>query len=65
MIDELKQEQKVLDTLATGWSQFLDLPEMHPQDKIEFMHAIHVCQNIVLAREAQRRRAKECAEAKL
>lgn len=47
--------------LAAAWDSFLQLPELHQWDRIEFMHSIHVAQNIVMARNA----AAELAAIKL
>ena len=43
-------EQEVLDSLADAWNKYIRLQEQHPEDRTEFMRAIHVAQNIVLAR---------------
>ena len=47
-----QQEQTCLNTLADAWDKFLELPSLHPWHSMEFMHAIHVAQNIVLSRPA-------------
>jgi hypothetical protein len=57
-------ESNVLRQLAEAWNQYIELPEVHPQDRDEFMRAIHAAQNIVLARpatkiEMEKRKAKE------
>lgn len=51
-------ESTVLDMLADVWDEYLRLPELHPQDKVEFMQAIHAAQNIVMARPVQRQQAE-------
>ncbi|MBC8273391.1 MAG: hypothetical protein H8E40_00260 [Chloroflexi bacterium] len=48
------QEKRVLELLADAYNLFLELEERHPCDAQEFMQAIHVAQNIVLARAALR-----------
>lgn len=54
MIVMLIDEKKVLDLLGQAATEFSRLAMMHPADLHEFAHAIHLCQNIVLAREGQR-----------
>ena len=46
----LTDEQSCLGLLAQAWNKFLDLEELHPAHKNEFMMAIHAAQNIILAR---------------
>jgi hypothetical protein len=43
-------EQRVVAVLGQAWNMFLELPDLHPSDRQEFMQAIHQAQNIVLAR---------------
>lgn len=50
-----EDEQKVLEALAEAWRLFLALPTQHKWDQVEFMHAIHRAQHIVLARPAMRK----------
>jgi hypothetical protein len=51
MSDKLLSPETVcLNTLADAWNQFLVLDELHEWDRTEFMHAIHACQHIVMAR---------------
>jgi hypothetical protein len=45
-------ETCVLTLLADAWNMFVKLPELHPWDRQEFMHAIHDAQRIVLSRPA-------------
>lgn len=45
-----KQEQDVMDSLVKAWNGFVELPVLHPWHNQEFMHAIHECQMIVMAR---------------
>jgi hypothetical protein len=49
-----KDEHKVMCHLVETWNAFLELPEMHPSHRQEFMQAIHAAQRIVLARPALR-----------
>ena len=48
------EEVEVLDTLRDAWNQFNSLQELHPQDKQEFLSAIHRAQDIVMSRPVQR-----------
>ena len=52
-------EEKVLMMLAEVWNEFLKLPVEHPMEQQEFCSSIHVCQNMVLSREARRDLAKK------
>jgi hypothetical protein len=54
-----EDEQKVLEALAEAWRLFLRLPVQHKWDQVEFMHAIHRAQHIVLARPAMRKGKSE------
>lgn len=47
-------EIDALDKLADAWNAFNKLPELHPDDKGDFRHAVHQAQNIVMARVALR-----------
>lgn len=47
-------ELDVLDKLVDAWNRFITLPPYHLTDTGEFAQAIHVCQNIVMARLAVR-----------
>jgi hypothetical protein len=49
-----RDERLICDCLAAAWRLFLTLPELHQWDRVEFMHAIHEAQRIVLARPAVR-----------
>lgn len=49
-----EEESSVLRKLAAAWSEFIKLPEIHGSDNSEFLLAIHMAQNIVLARPATR-----------
>jgi len=48
------QEKEILDLLALAWNEFLHLEEQHPQDKMEFMRAIHQAQHLIMIRETRR-----------
>ena len=48
------QENECLKALAEIWNRFLELPVLHDWDRVEFMHAIHICQNVVSARPCLR-----------
>ncbi len=43
-------ENIVLHTLANAWNEFLTLPELYSSDKREFQSAIHLAQNLIIAR---------------
>lgn len=47
-------EMSILNLLGTAYSEFQTLPAEHPDDLKEFALAIHMAQNIVLAREGLR-----------
>lgn len=49
-----KEEQDVMDSLVKAWNDFLELPVYHQWDQQEFMHGIHQCQKIIMARPSQR-----------
>ena len=49
-----EQELAVLNKLAEAWNLYLTLPEQNPNDRTEFMYAIHQAQNQVLARSGVR-----------
>jgi hypothetical protein len=51
-----KEEQGVMNLLATAWNAFVELPSLHEWDRREFMHAIHNAQNIVMSRPVLRER---------
>jgi hypothetical protein len=52
MRDLTTDEKVVIQTLGDAFNEFQQLPEVHPWDSEEFMHAIHAAQSIVLARPA-------------
>jgi hypothetical protein len=43
-------ERKIVDLLAEAFNAFVKLVVIHPSDNLEFCHAIHVAQNIILSR---------------
>ncbi len=51
-------EQKAIDALAEAWNLFIALPELHPWDQREFMHAINAAQRVILSRPALREAAE-------
>lgn len=46
------KERTALDALALASRMVARLPMVHPADQAEFVHHMHACQNIVLARPA-------------
>ncbi|MFA5166630.1 MAG: hypothetical protein WC449_05095 [Candidatus Paceibacterota bacterium] len=44
------EEQTIIEMLTDVWNLFLELPELHRSDTVEFMQGIHLLQNIILAR---------------
>lgn len=46
------QEKEALNALGAAATLFFKLPAVHPSDRVEFVHHMHACQNIVLARPA-------------
>lgn len=48
------KEQMVAQLLGDAWNLYLTLPVEHPMGRDEFCRAIHLCQNMVLARPAIR-----------
>lgn len=49
-----EQEKSVIDSLVEAWNRFSELPVLHEWDAREFMHGIHQCQKIVMARPVQK-----------
>ncbi len=49
-----EEECACLEALSKAWNLFLNLPQHHPDDQVEFRRAIHAAQNILLARIALR-----------
>lgn len=47
-----KRERELLDKLGECFNNFKYLPQLHPSDLKEFQYAIHLAQNIILARPA-------------
>lgn len=47
-----EQELKVIDLLAMAHNEHCKLEIVHPNDRAEFVDAIHKAQNIVMARLA-------------
>ena len=49
-----KDEARLVKKLGFIWDEYLKLPEQDKTENHEFMHAIHRCQTIILARTGQR-----------
>ncbi len=49
-----EEEKQIIGILGEAYKKFIRLPILHTADQREFMHAIHIAQNIVLARSALR-----------
>lgn len=49
-----RKELLVIDKLAEAWNLFIELEVIHAADKPEFAFAVHLAENIVLARPAWR-----------
>lgn len=45
-----KEEQVIIEDLVNVWNLFIELPQLHQSDRIEFMQGVHLLQNIILAR---------------
>jgi hypothetical protein len=45
-------ELRILDQLAEVWNNYIKLTELHPSEKIEFMHKLHDLQIMIMARAA-------------
>lgn len=59
MTAELTQsEAEVAKMLGDVWNAYLNLPVEHPNEKAEFCHAIHACQDMILSRCGRRAFAK-------
>lgn len=50
-----KNEVEIIEKLVDSWNIFCELPELHPEDKHEFMHAIHRAQNLIYSRPTARK----------
>ena len=53
-----KRELRCINQLAKAWNIYSKLDALHASDADEFAQAIHVAQNIVMARIALRELAK-------
>jgi len=49
-----EEEDVVVNLLAEAWEKFLGLEVLHNSDLREFEQAIHVAQNIIMARSVLR-----------
>lgn len=47
-------EMAIVEQLGDAWDAYLQLPVLHPSDRVDFMNAIHAAQRIVMARAAVR-----------
>lgn len=47
-------EKLLVEELGLIWNRFLALPNEHPNEQPEFCQAIHLCQNMILARPGRR-----------
>lgn len=56
------QELEIVDDLAVAFNKFKNLERVHSWELQEFMHAIHACQVIVMARTEQRALNAEMAK---
>lgn len=54
-----ENERRVIKALGDAWVLYGDLSEVHPSDSKEFTQAIHVAQNIIMARPAVEAYAEE------
>lgn len=52
-----QEEIEIIELLGRAMNGFASLKELHPADQQEFAYAIHLAQNIVLARSGM----KQCA----
>lgn len=51
MLEDLSvEESALLNHLGEAWNMFVDLPELHAWEKVEFMHKIHELQKMIMAR---------------
>ena len=48
------EENEVMNLLGEAWNKFTALPVLHGSDKADFQYAIHLAQNIILARVGMR-----------
>jgi hypothetical protein len=49
-----EDEDKIVELLGKAWNSYLALPDQHPQDQHDMLHAIHTAQRIVMARPTLR-----------
>ena len=49
-----EEEKQVGEKLAEAWNLFVKLPVQHSMDNVEFMHAIHQAQYLVVKRSTVR-----------
>jgi hypothetical protein len=49
-----KQEKLIMDLLILAHNKFVDMDQMHPDDKREWVDGIHRCQNVLKGRVVTR-----------
>ena len=49
-----EEEIGTLELLAQAWNAFLELPEVHQDDRNDFRKSIHDAQRLVMARSGHR-----------
>jgi len=47
-------EIEIVDKLGEVWNSFLDLPNEHSIESVDFMDAIHTAQRLIMARAGRR-----------
>lgn len=47
-------EIELVDNLGKCWNAFLELPNEHGTESVDFMDAIHVAQRLIMARVGRR-----------
>jgi len=50
----LEDEQRVLIALITAWDKFVQLPQQHLEDNVDFMRSINRCQELLGMRVVRR-----------
>lgn len=48
------EEREILSKTVDMWNLFVELPIEHPADRVEFMHAVHACQQMIMSRPVRR-----------
>ena len=47
-------QKELINLTAQLWNKYIKLPQQHPCDKEQFCHALHICQHLIMIREARR-----------